>query len=237
MRNELRLHELSEEIVLDPFSEEEVADYVAKRAPSMAASETFVRALHERTDGLPLFVAYLVNDLLAHRGLGDCDLSAPLQLGTLALPEHLAGIIDQYVARLTNEQRVVLEAAAVCGVAFRVNTVAAVLERDAASVASICDAFVRAHLWLRVQAPDDGNTGSNPPYCFRHALFHQVLYERIGPLARTKLHDRTGAALEGERAAGAPVALTELAMHYERGGAPMVALRHYAQAPTRSCAR
>ena len=53
LREELRLHGLCEEIVLDPFSEMEVSDYVAERAPSMAADEAFVRALHERTDGVP----------------------------------------------------------------------------------------------------------------------------------------------------------------------------------------
>ena len=33
LRHELRLHDLCEEIVLDPFSEREVGDYVAKRSP------------------------------------------------------------------------------------------------------------------------------------------------------------------------------------------------------------
>ena len=33
LRHELRLHDLCEEIVLDPFSESEVADYVAERSP------------------------------------------------------------------------------------------------------------------------------------------------------------------------------------------------------------
>ena len=57
VRHELRLHGLCEEIVLDPFSEAEVADYVAERSPALAGDEAFVRALHERTDGVPLFVA------------------------------------------------------------------------------------------------------------------------------------------------------------------------------------
>ena len=37
LRRELRLHGLCEEIVLDPFSETEVADYIAQGAPSLAA--------------------------------------------------------------------------------------------------------------------------------------------------------------------------------------------------------
>jgi DNA-binding winged helix-turn-helix (wHTH) protein len=109
VRNELRLHGLCEEIVLDPFSEEEVAEYVAQRAPSFAASEGFVRALHERTDGLPMLVNHFMNDLIARGTLGGDEASALLRLGKIPIPENLAGITDQYVARPANEQRVVPE--------------------------------------------------------------------------------------------------------------------------------
>ena len=60
LRNELSLHGLCDEIMLDPFSEQEVADYIAQRAPSLAADDTFVRTLHECTDGLPLFVTHVM---------------------------------------------------------------------------------------------------------------------------------------------------------------------------------
>src|SRR5512135_506251 len=63
LRRELRLHGLCEEILLDPFSETEVAEYVAKRSPSVANDEAFVRALHERTDGMPLFVASIMSEI------------------------------------------------------------------------------------------------------------------------------------------------------------------------------
>jgi hypothetical protein len=43
-RHELRVHDLCEEIVLDPFSETEVAAYLAKRSPSISGDEGFVRA-------------------------------------------------------------------------------------------------------------------------------------------------------------------------------------------------
>ena len=65
LRHELHLHGLCEEIVLDSFSEAEVAAYVAERSPSMASDESFVRALHERTEGVPLFVASVTSDVAA----------------------------------------------------------------------------------------------------------------------------------------------------------------------------
>ena len=47
LRHELRLHDLCEEIVLDPFSESEVADYVAERSPAIHAD----RPSQARTSG------------------------------------------------------------------------------------------------------------------------------------------------------------------------------------------
>jgi len=224
VRSEFRLHGFCEEIVLDPFSEEEVATYIAQRAPSLGATESDVRALHERTDGLPLFVAQLVADLAAQK-LPDGPVSPAKWLERMALPENLAAIIDHYVARLTSEQRAVLEAAAVCGIEFRVDTVATALAQDPAKVAAICDALARAYRWL---APSDEPRGlaANPTYRFRHAIFQQAIYERIAPRVRTDLHRDIGVALERERDAGLAVATSELAMHFERGGDARTALSH-----------
>ena len=97
LRHELRLHRLCEEIVLDPFSETEVADYVAQRSPSLARDEAFVRALHERTDGVPLFVSSVITEVM-ERTTDDAAVEA--QLAAMAVPENLAAIIDHYIARL-----------------------------------------------------------------------------------------------------------------------------------------
>ena len=102
LRHELRLHDLCEEIVLDPFSESEVADYVAERSPAIATDEAFVRALHERTDGLPLFIASIMSEMSA-RATQSGGRVAPEQVAKIAVPENLAGIIEHYIAKL--EQR------------------------------------------------------------------------------------------------------------------------------------
>jgi tetratricopeptide (TPR) repeat protein len=229
VRRELRLHGLCEEIVLDPFSETEVAEYVAKRSPSVANDEAFVRALHERTDGMPLFVASVMSEMGAHAAQGGGRV-APEQVAKIAVPENLAAIIEHYMAKLENEQRTVLSAAAVCGVQFRVNTIAAALERDAASVGDICDELAREQLWLLAPRADERSDDAELLYSFRHALFRQVLYERTAPSARAQLHRKIGAALERERATRVPIAAAELATHFERGGEAMAAVRYYSEA-------
>lgn len=227
LRHELRLQRLCEEVVLDPFSETEVADYIALRSTSLARDEAFVRALHERTDGVPLFVSSITSEVMDPK---DDKTTIEARLADLAVPENLAAIIDHYIARLGPEHRTFLSAAAVCGVEFRIETVSMALERDLASVAHACEELIREQVWLIRSRATEVEETLELPLSFRHALFRQVLYERTPRSLRTQLHHQVGAALERERTIGVPVAASELAMHFDRARQPMIALRYYAEA-------
>ncbi len=229
VRHELRLQGLCDEIVLDQFSEAEVAAYIAERSPSMSGDEGFVRALHERTDGVPLFVSSVTSDVIAHveqRGRND---EVAVSLASMPVPENLTAIIDHYMHRLDEERRSLLSAAAVCGVDFRSEMLARMLQRDASRVTEACDQLVREQRWITAPSARDVGDHREKPYSFRHALFREVLYERAVPSTRAELHRKVGAALEAERAAGLTVTAAELAMHFERGRAPIAALRYYAE--------
>jgi tetratricopeptide (TPR) repeat protein len=227
LRHELRLHGLSQEIVLDPFSEADVGQFVKQRAPSLADNETFVRSLHERTDGLPLFLAAVLDEVIA-RHSDDKSLSTTSEgFGLGAVPENLAAIIDHYIARLDSEPRLILSAAAACGMEFRVTTIAEVIGQDAAKVGEMCDELARQHLWLVPPRNRAGGDALEQPFAFRHALFRQVLYERTSASVRMLAHRKIGAALERERASGTAVAASEVALHFERAREPATALRYY----------
>lgn len=233
LRHELRLHRLCDEIVLDPFSEQEVADYIDERFPQLGASETFVRALHARTDGLPLFLANVVEDLDAQGVLqpGTGGVTGEAASLPLQVPASLAGVIEKQIGRLSAEQRGVLEAASVCGVEFRPATVADALGSDPGRIGACCDELARQQQWLGSATVDCRADGVlEARYAFRHALYRQVFYERLGILARAQLHQRVALALEGGRAAGMAVTAAELASHYERSHNPLAALRYYAEA-------
>ena len=66
LRQELKVQRLCEEIVLDPFSEAEVAAYLETRLPGAEFPHSFIKRLHEHTDGLPLFVASVADTLVEH---------------------------------------------------------------------------------------------------------------------------------------------------------------------------
>ena len=176
---------------------------------------------------MPLFVSSVITQVMERTEDGG---DAGTRLAAAAVPENLAAIIDHYIDRLGSEQRSLLAAASVCGVEFRVDTLALALGRDIASVALGCDELVREHVWLAPPRAAEASDALEPPYSFKHALFRQALYDRTPPSARMQLHREVGAALERERAAGVAVAASELAMHFDRGRQPMAALRYYAEA-------
>jgi DNA-binding winged helix-turn-helix (wHTH) protein len=231
LRHELKLHGLADEIVLDAFSEADVADYIGKRLPALASDEIFVRALHARSEGLPLFVADIVSDLVARRDVTrEAQSSAQSRLEAMPIPENLAGIVEQYMERLTREQRVLLDAASVCGVEFRLNTIAEVLASDIASVARSCADLAREQRWLTYVPQEAVGPASDTRYAFRHALYREVLHSDLGPVARSELHRKIAVTLERERSEGADVTPAELAFHFEAGHELMPALRYYAEA-------
>jgi DNA-binding winged helix-turn-helix (wHTH) protein len=230
LRHELRLHGLCEEIVLDSFSEAEVGAYLARRSSSLGSNESFVRALHERTDGVPLFVASVMQDVLARvaaSGKDTADGELPAQM---TLPENVTAIIDRYVLKLSPERRTLLSAAAVCGLDFRIETLARTLERDAVEILDACDQLRREQLWLAAPEALDPDDPQEASHAFRHAIFREVLYERLPPSVRADLHRKVGIALEQERAAGRAVSASELAMHFDRGRSTGTALRYYTEA-------
>ncbi len=234
LRSEMRLHKLCQEIVLDAFSEAEVGDFIADRFPQVPFTEPFIRTLHQHTDGLPLFLVNVVEDLVLQGVLDTKTAPECAAITRLQVPESLAGVVEKQIARLHDKDRQILEAASVCGQDFYAQTVADALDRDANEVTQRCEALVRRKQWLEplavVRLPD-GSLAAR--YAFRHALYRRVFYQGIGALTLAQLHRRVAASLSSKRVAGDDIGsatAAELASHFERGHEPMAALRHYADA-------
>lgn len=228
IRHELRPAGLSEEILLDSFSETEVATYMAARALTAPSNENFVRTLHERTSGVPLFVASIANDVLdkiAQSGSID-----PVCLATTSIPESLGSLIDHYVVRLTDERRKLLLTAAVSGMELHTNTLSLVLGWDELHIMDLCDELVRERIWLVPAKPVHEADKVEHAYGFRHALYRQRLYDSTTASNRAELHQKIGVALEAQLAEGQTIAATELASHFDLGRMPLKALHYYAEA-------
>jgi tetratricopeptide (TPR) repeat protein len=230
----LRLHNLYDEILLEPFSESEVAAYMADRMPATRLPEHFVRRLHAHTDGLPLFVANVADTLIAQAVADAAAIENWIDASSntpLPVPDSLAGVIERQIGRLPADAQAMLEAASVSGMEFRASAVAQMLGKHTDWVSQQCDDLVRRKFWLRhvdmIELPD-GSLDTR--YAFLHALYQHVFYQRLPMPQRVQFHRRAAKWIEAARAAGQPTAPVELASHYERGHQPLPALRYYAEA-------
>lgn len=111
-----------------------------------------------------------------------------------------------------------LEAASVVGGEFTATAVAAGLEEQDARVEERCEQLVRRAQFLHLRGIDTsaGETVTGR-YGFLHALYQQVLYERLAPARRVHLHRRIAAGEERAYGARAEEHAAELAMHFESG--------------------
>ena len=230
LRHELSAQGLSDELALDPFSERQVADYLAERFPGARVPDAFARSLHANTEGLPLFVVSVVDDWVA-QGLvvdgGACAFPGSVS----HVPPSVAGVFDRRFVRLPREAQALLEAAAVCGAEFRCGTVAEVIGRDPAAVAEQCEALARHAQWLLPAGLARLAGGSiDSRYRFAHALHRRALERRIGAHPMAHLHRRVAGSLAASAATGDKVSPAEIALHFELGHEPAAAVRHYADA-------
>jgi DNA-binding winged helix-turn-helix (wHTH) protein/predicted ATPase len=206
IKQELQIHGQCVEVRLELLTEGDVQTYVTQRLGSQSPAEGLAEQVYRRTDGNPLF---MVNVVEQYQQQGRLDETAPASVQEM---------IGRQIARLSEEQRQVLEAGSVMGNEFAVAAVATVLKGDPEPLEELCEELAQTGRFLQeagiAEWPDGTLSGR---YRFRHALYQNVFYQRIGEARRVRLHRVVGAY--GERVFGerAKEMAAELAMHFERG--------------------
>jgi predicted ATPase len=136
-------------------------------------------------------------------------------------------LLGRRLEALPPQAQRVLEAASVVGEKF---AVAAGVQCPVADVEALCEGLAAQHhvigdIGLTVW-PDGTRSGA---YRFQHALYQQVLYERVGTARRAQLHRRIGARLETGYGSQAEEIAAQLAVHFERGGEIGWAIHYWQQ--------
>ena len=245
VKHELQLQGRCEELALGSLDEVAVGDYLAARfgAPfDPGALRELARALHERTDGIPLFVVSVVNDLVARGAIVSVDArwsARPEAYAAVSeLPASLRQLIERQLDQLGAAERTLVEVAAVAGLEFSAAALAAGLGTDATEAEASCETLARREQWLAsrgsVEWPDGAFAAR---YGFVHALYRDVAYRRIPAARRALLHRRIGERLEAAFGAHAGEIATELALHFEEGRDPDRAARYLEQAAANALRR
>ena len=222
VQHELHLHGHCKILPLTFLTEAAIATYLTRHFPGLPCTEQLARFLHQRTDGNPLFMVNVVEAWLAQGALGERDgqwgLLTDIETLQAGAPESLRQMIEQQLDRLTSEEQRLVEAGSVAGIEFSAAAVAASVDEEIVQVEACCASLTRRGQLLRASGeqvwPDGTVAGC---YSFIHALYQEVVYQRVPAAQRVYLHRRIGERAEAGYGTQASDIAAELAMHFERG--------------------
>jgi len=224
VKQELQVHGHSTELSLTLLSPKAVGDYLAARftsAPQLPLG-ALARFIHRRTEGNPLFMVNMVDDLVSHgrisRSDGQWVLPGELEEMEPEVPENLRQMIEKRAERLSPEEQRILETASVTGTEFTAAAVAAGLGKETLAVEEACTQLIRHEQFIQTRGVGEWPDGTvSTRYGFIHALYQEVLYGRVPAGKRSSLHQRIGDREEQGYGGRAQEVAAELAMHFERG--------------------
>jgi predicted ATPase/DNA-binding winged helix-turn-helix (wHTH) protein len=235
VKRELLAKKQCEELPLECLSEDGVAKYLSVRFSPNRFPLELAGLIHERTEGNPLFMTNAVDYLVTEELIGKCEegweLVVDIEKIEVGVPDSIRQMIEKQLDHLgTNEQRI-LEAASVAGAEFSVDAVAIGSGQDRALVEERCSELARRRQFIQdcgVDVLPNGEAVSR--YSFIHALYQNVLYDRVSASRRVQLHRRIGEQSELIYGEAATEIAAELAMHFERGANNQKAVKYIQQA-------
>lgn len=232
LKQDLRMRRLCHELPLAPLSRTAVRDLIKLellgREPDRESLPGGLAAfVHRRSEGNPLFVIAILEHLQAQQYLtrdaagGDWrwvhdSATAEVEAG---VPEGLAQMIEAEIARLTEQEQRMLEAASLMNIAFTTWAVAAALELDPAETEEAFQELARRLYFVERAGQDELPDGSQSTfYVFAHGLYREVLWQRQTEAKRARRHNRIAERLAHFFAGREGNVAREIAMHYEAAG-------------------
>lgn len=185
-------------------------------------SRAFRDALFKRSGGHALFTKELLRSMQERGDLiqdADGRWQESPQLNWDALPARVEGIIEERIARLSNELREILNVACVEGQDFSVEVIAKIQEiRERDLVSKLSRELERCH--HLVQETGEVQLGKIvlSRYMFSHALFQVYLYSILSKAERRMLHAEVAETLETLYTEQAEMIAVQLAYHYTEAG-------------------
>jgi DNA-binding winged helix-turn-helix (wHTH) protein/tetratricopeptide (TPR) repeat protein len=219
---ELLSHGQARELPLTGLTLSAVEQYLDARFPRHTFSTRFANILHLCTEGNPLFLVNLVDDLidqeLVSQAEGQWTLRVTPETIAVRVPENSRRLIERQMARLAPEMQRLLEAASMAGVEFAAEAVASALEVNTERIEEQCDRLVRQELFLRRMGVDEWPDGTQTArYGFRHAMYQQLWSEQVPAQRQQRFHLRIGERQEQSYDGRVGEIAAELAVHFGKG--------------------
>ncbi len=195
----LRLH-------LSGLNPEDVRQFVTTTA-GMALPNALTTAIHNQTEGNPLFVNEVVR-FLAQQGRFNRDVLAVPP--TIRLPEGIREVIGRRLNLLSPASNETLMVAAVIGREFALDIlVRASHPLSERAILGSLDEAIAAHIIEEL---------GSERYQFTHTLVRITLYDELRTGQRRQLHHAVGEALESVHRRDTKPVLADLAHHFRAAG-------------------
>lgn len=240
VKQELQAKRQCEEVRLELLSKQEVSDYLDRRFPHHQFPSDLPEEIHHRTEGNALFMVNVVEELLQQGRIVEEQERWTLKgaVTQVNVPDTLRQLIEKQIQQRSDEEQRLLEVASVVGTEFAVAALAAALKQDLDTIEEICEDLAWQGHFLEERGiaewPDGTVSGR---YAFRHALYQNVLYERIAEARQVRLHRLIGERLEAGYGERAKEIAAELAVHFEQGRDYQRAVQYFQQAAEKAIKR
>jgi DNA-binding winged helix-turn-helix (wHTH) protein len=223
LQQDLATGRRSDELSLGPLDKKAVCEYLRRKLNAEKLPPGLGSLIHQHSAGNPLFMTAMLDHLRAQRVLrsenGSVAMSQPLDEIELGVPDGLAGVIELQLERLSEEDRRLLEAGSIAGTIFPAWAAGAALKRPVEDMEEAYASLVRRVRLLSIAGHDELPDGSRSTfYVFAHALYREVLYNRIPVSRRSQWHLRVADRLRSMFAGNEASVAHEIAAHTEAGG-------------------
>jgi DNA-binding winged helix-turn-helix (wHTH) protein/tetratricopeptide (TPR) repeat protein len=222
LKQDLVIHNLSQELSLERLEEVDVADYIRGKFVDGDFPDGFASLIYRRSGGNALFMVTILQDIVKKGLISQADakwtLAAPMETLAQSVPETLDQLIDAQFQQLSAVEQRVLRSASVAGERFSAWAVSTAAEIDPGETEDVCEQLVAKLQFIQSSGlKEQANGESSPQYEFRHSLYREVLYGRLTERARSKLHLLLARRLKSFCDPCEQELATELALHFEGG--------------------
>lgn len=221
VKQELLAKQLCQELSLEYLSEELVGTYLSLRFPANRFPTELAALIHDKTEGNPLFLVNAVDYLIAVGAIVEdavgWTLGVELERVEVGVPRSVMEMIERQLDQLSEDEKRMLEVASAAGIEFSSPAVEAALEDNRIAIEARCYELARRGQFIQERGVEELPNGESVVrYGFIHALYQNVLYDRLSTAKRGQMHQRIGE--RGEEIYGERVTeiAPELAMHFER---------------------
>ncbi len=235
LKRKLVMQKTAHELALEPLGAGAVESIIGGRFGDSEWRHPLSLLIHDHSDGNPLFVGVAADYMVSEGWLvaegAEWQLTVDFASVDSRLADGLRAVVEGQLEGMRDEEVAALEAASVAGQVVSAEEVAAALDTEVERAEAVCG---RLAGWGRFIEPAVGvswpDGSDSRRYQFRHAKLRALLYGRLSPGRRQRLHARIAARLERGFAGHHELVAAELAIHHERGGSTERAVHFLAMA-------